>query len=206
MQPQDYESVDVACIFPETLYTKSWLSRYLKCIHGSRTLEGRSRSKPSLVTMALPALILLQLIPEGEASCTTSHWCSNRGSVAHDFVLVVFDEAFTDVTHFPYIETPLKDKVEPGVVGYPSDKTEEQTGERGGKMQGSMDTYFPCFPASLISCLELYTFETTQSGAFFYSFPETWSSRKSWFSFLQLRAFRSYKIRYHRAERYCAIA
>jgi hypothetical protein len=65
---------------------------------------------------------------------TTSHWLSNRGSMAHDFALVVFDQPFTDVTPFQYIETPPKDKVELGVVGYPADKMDEQTGEKGGKM------------------------------------------------------------------------
>ncbi|OTA86781.1 hypothetical protein M434DRAFT_81775, partial [Hypoxylon sp. CO27-5] len=65
---------------------------------------------------------------------TTSQWLSNRGSMAHDFALVMFDKPFTNVTPFQYIETPLKDKLELGVVGYPADKIDATTGERGGKM------------------------------------------------------------------------
>ncbi|KAI0102329.1 hypothetical protein F4776DRAFT_648774 [Hypoxylon sp. NC0597] len=65
---------------------------------------------------------------------TTSQWLSNRGSMAHDFALVMFDKPFTNVTPFQYIETPLKDKLELGVVGYPADKVDATTGERGGKM------------------------------------------------------------------------
>ncbi|OTA69291.1 hypothetical protein K449DRAFT_428729 [Hypoxylon sp. EC38] len=65
---------------------------------------------------------------------TTSQWLSNRGSMAHDFALVMFDKPFTNVAPFQYIETPLKDKLELGVVGYPADKIDATTGERGGKM------------------------------------------------------------------------
>ncbi|KAI1407071.1 hypothetical protein F5Y13DRAFT_206684 [Hypoxylon sp. FL1857] len=65
---------------------------------------------------------------------TTSQWLSNRGSMAHDFAVVMFDKPFTNVTPFQYIETPVKDKLELGVVGYPADKIDATTGERGGKM------------------------------------------------------------------------
>lgn len=65
---------------------------------------------------------------------TTSQWLSNRGSMAHDFAMVMFDEPFTNITPFQYIETPPKDKLELGVVGYPADKVDPSTGERGGRM------------------------------------------------------------------------
>ncbi|KAI0382084.1 hypothetical protein F5Y04DRAFT_254025 [Hypomontagnella monticulosa] len=65
---------------------------------------------------------------------TTSQWLSNRGSMAHDFAMVMFDKPFTNVEPFQYIETPAKDKLELGVVGYPADKIDATTGERGGKM------------------------------------------------------------------------
>ncbi|KAI0842928.1 hypothetical protein F5Y06DRAFT_256469 [Hypoxylon sp. FL0890] len=65
---------------------------------------------------------------------TTSQWLSNRGSMAHDFAMVMFDKPFTNVTPFQYIETPVKDKLELGVVGYPADKIDATTGERGGRM------------------------------------------------------------------------
>ncbi|KAI1106657.1 hypothetical protein F4804DRAFT_347607 [Jackrogersella minutella] len=71
---------------------------------------------------------------------TTSQWLSNRGSMAHDFALVMFDEPFTNVTPFPYSETPAKDKLELGVVGYPADKVDDRTGERGGKMYELFET------------------------------------------------------------------
>lgn len=71
---------------------------------------------------------------------TTSQWLSNRGSMAHDFAMVMFDEPFTNATPFPYIETPAKDKLELGVVGYPADKVDHETGERGGKMYELFET------------------------------------------------------------------
>ncbi|KAI0890714.1 uncharacterized protein GGS22DRAFT_194615 [Annulohypoxylon maeteangense] len=71
---------------------------------------------------------------------TTSQWLSNRGSMAHDFAMVMFDEPFTNVTPFPYIETPAKDKLELGVVGYPADKIDERNGERGGRMYELFET------------------------------------------------------------------
>ncbi|KAI1090746.1 hypothetical protein F5B19DRAFT_484385 [Rostrohypoxylon terebratum] len=71
---------------------------------------------------------------------TTSQWLSNRGSMAHDFAMVMFDEPFTNATPFPYIETPAKDKLELGVVGYPADKIDERNGERGGRMYELFET------------------------------------------------------------------
>ncbi|KAI1461738.1 hypothetical protein F4805DRAFT_243138 [Annulohypoxylon moriforme] len=71
---------------------------------------------------------------------TTSQWLSNRGSMAHDFAMVMFDQPFTNVTPFPYIETPAKDKLELGVVGYPADKIDERNGERGGRMYELFET------------------------------------------------------------------
>ncbi|KAI1213792.1 uncharacterized protein F4807DRAFT_200103 [Annulohypoxylon truncatum] len=71
---------------------------------------------------------------------TTSQWLSNRGSMAHDFAMVMFDQPFTNATPFPYIETPAKDKLELGVVGYPADKIDERNGERGGRMYELFET------------------------------------------------------------------
>ncbi|KAI2465066.1 hypothetical protein F4781DRAFT_435798 [Annulohypoxylon bovei var. microspora] len=71
---------------------------------------------------------------------TTSQWLSNRGSMAHDFAMVMFDEPFTNAAPFPYIETPAKDKLELGVVGYPADKIDERNGERGGRMYELFET------------------------------------------------------------------
>lgn len=67
---------------------------------------------------------------------TTAQWQSSRGSMAQDFALIVFDQPFTDVTRFRYIEIPPQNKTELGIVGYPADKVDEQTGERerGGTM------------------------------------------------------------------------
>ncbi|KAL7628766.1 hypothetical protein AAE478_000281 [Parahypoxylon ruwenzoriense] len=65
---------------------------------------------------------------------TTSQWLSHRGSMAHDFAMVMFDRPFTNATPFQYIETPPKGRLELGVVGYPADKIDPVTSERGGKM------------------------------------------------------------------------
>ena len=65
---------------------------------------------------------------------TTSQWLSNRGSMAHDFALVQFDKPFEGVMPFEYIETPAQGDLELGVVGYPADLVDGETGERGAHM------------------------------------------------------------------------
>lgn len=65
---------------------------------------------------------------------TTSQWLSNRGSRAHDIAIVQFDKPFTSIQPFQYIETPPKGSHKIGVVGYPADKIDSATNERGGFM------------------------------------------------------------------------
>jgi len=65
---------------------------------------------------------------------TTSQWLDSASSRPRDFALVQFDRPFTDVTPFQYIETPTTADVQLGIVGYPADLKDAETGERGGKM------------------------------------------------------------------------
>jgi V8-like Glu-specific endopeptidase len=65
---------------------------------------------------------------------TTSQWLDSASSRPRDFALVQFDQPFTDVTPFQYIETPASGDLHLGVVGYPADLKDPETGERGGKM------------------------------------------------------------------------
>ena len=66
---------------------------------------------------------------------TTERWLSNRGYQAHDFALIQLDQPFTNVQPFKYIETPpFAANVNLGVVGYPAEVRDNETGERGAKM------------------------------------------------------------------------
>ncbi|KAH4001777.1 hypothetical protein HBI13_014260 [Parastagonospora nodorum] len=68
---------------------------------------------------------------------TTSQWLDSARSRPRDFALVQFDRPFTDVTPFQYIETPAAADAQLGVVGYPADLKDQETGERGSKMGGN---------------------------------------------------------------------
>jgi hypothetical protein len=65
---------------------------------------------------------------------TTSQWLDSASSRPRNFALVQFDQPFTDVTPFQYIEILASGDLHLDIVGYSAGLKDPETGERGGKM------------------------------------------------------------------------
>lgn len=65
---------------------------------------------------------------------TTEGWVKTKGMKSFDVSFMQLDKPFTGITPIPYAETPAKDSLTIGVVGYPADLFDRQTGEHGAYM------------------------------------------------------------------------
>ncbi|KAL9620303.1 MAG: hypothetical protein Q9160_005202 [Pyrenula sp. 1 TL-2023] len=65
---------------------------------------------------------------------TTEGWVKTKGMKSFDVSFMQLDKPFTGITPIQYAETPAKDSLTIGVVGYPADLFDRQTGEHGAYM------------------------------------------------------------------------
>ena len=65
---------------------------------------------------------------------TTEGWVKTKGSKCFDVSFMQLDKPFEGVQPIKFEETPAKGNMTIGVVGYPGDLSDKQTGERGAYM------------------------------------------------------------------------
>ena len=65
---------------------------------------------------------------------TTEGWLKGRGAKNFDVSFMQVQKPFTGITPIVYTETPESGQYELGVVGYPGDLQDSQTGEKGACM------------------------------------------------------------------------
>ena len=65
---------------------------------------------------------------------TTEDWVKTKGQKSFDVSFIQVDKAFTGITSIQFTETPAQGNMEIGVVGYPADLYDKQTGEHGAYM------------------------------------------------------------------------
>ncbi|KAF6227395.1 hypothetical protein HO133_008839 [Letharia lupina] len=65
---------------------------------------------------------------------TTEGWVTTKGQKSFDVSFMQVDKPFTGITPLRFEETPSQGKIVLGVVGYPGDLTDKQTGEKGAHM------------------------------------------------------------------------
>ena len=65
---------------------------------------------------------------------TTEGWLRGRGAKNFDVSFMQVERPFTGITPIAYSETPESGVYELGVVGYPGDLKDENTGEKGAYM------------------------------------------------------------------------
>lgn len=70
----------------------------------------------------------------GKRIVTTEGWLKTRGTKSFDVGFIQVNKPFTGILPIKYEETPVNGEFELGVVGYPGDLTDKQTGEKGAFM------------------------------------------------------------------------
>lgn len=65
---------------------------------------------------------------------TTEGWVKTKGQKCFDVSFMQVDRPFQGITPIKFAETPATGNVELGVVGYPGDLSDKQTGEHGAAM------------------------------------------------------------------------
>ncbi|KAL6718682.1 hypothetical protein ACLMJK_002916 [Lecanora helva] len=65
---------------------------------------------------------------------TTEGWVKTKGQKSFDVSFMQVDKPFTGITPIRYEETPSQGTLVLGVVGYPGDLSDKQTGEKGAHM------------------------------------------------------------------------
>jgi V8-like Glu-specific endopeptidase len=71
---------------------------------------------------------------KGKRVVTTSEWLTTRGNKSHDVSFIQLQHPFTKVQPIRFVDTPKSGTLVLGVVGYPGDKTDGNTGEAGARM------------------------------------------------------------------------
>ena len=70
----------------------------------------------------------------GKRMITTEGWLKTRGTKSFDVDFIQIKKPFTGIVPIKYEETPICGELELGVLGYPGDLVDKQTGEKGAFM------------------------------------------------------------------------
>jgi V8-like Glu-specific endopeptidase len=70
----------------------------------------------------------------GKMIATTAGWLEGSKNKTKDVSFVQLESAFNNVVPFQYTSTPLANTEDLYIVGYPADKVDPKTKERGGQM------------------------------------------------------------------------
>lgn len=65
---------------------------------------------------------------------TTGGWVNTKGQKPFDVSFMQVETPFTGITPVKFQETPSQGSLVLGVVGYPGDKSDEHSGEKGARM------------------------------------------------------------------------
>ena len=65
---------------------------------------------------------------------TTEGWVKTKGQKCFDVSFMQVEKPFSGITPIKFVETPATGSMVLGVVGYPGDLSDPQTGERGAHM------------------------------------------------------------------------
>lgn len=74
---------------------------------------------------------------------TTEGWVKTKGQKSFDVSFMQVDNPFTGINPISFVETPAQGNLVIGVVGYPADLYDKQTGEHGAYMH---EMFLPVMP------------------------------------------------------------